>query len=55
MRTHGGKMLSVARRFLNSDDDAADVLIDGANGNDTAYFDEGIDPGPVNVENQIPA
>jgi Ca2+-binding RTX toxin-like protein len=40
---------------LRADDDANDPTINGGPGVDTAYYDAGIDPVPVAVENKIPA
>jgi Ca2+-binding RTX toxin-like protein len=40
---------------LHADDDEADVNVNGGPGNDTAYFDQGVDTQPVAVEVPIPA
>jgi Ca2+-binding RTX toxin-like protein len=40
---------------IHAEDDFADVSINGAQDNDTAYYDLGIDPNPVATETKIPA
>jgi len=40
---------------LRADDDEADTNLNGGPGNDTAYYDLGVDPVPVAVEIKIPA
>ncbi|MGH3103841.1 MAG: calcium-binding protein, partial [Gaiellaceae bacterium] len=40
---------------MRADDDEADTNLSGGPGNDTAYYDEGIDVTPVAVETKIPA
>jgi Ca2+-binding RTX toxin-like protein len=40
---------------LRADDDEADTIINGSQGTDTAYFDQGVDPQPVAVEVLVPA
>lgn len=39
--------------IIHAEDDEADTLINGGSEVDTAYFDEGLDPDPVAVENEI--
>ncbi|HXV33383.1 MAG TPA: calcium-binding protein, partial [Gaiellaceae bacterium] len=39
---------------LEADDDEADVQIHGGPGSDTAYYDAGVDPATIAVENPIP-
>ena len=38
---------------MRAGDDAADVVLNGAGGIDTAYYDVGIDPNPTGTENKI--
>jgi Ca2+-binding RTX toxin-like protein len=40
---------------IHAEDDLADTSINGAQGSDTAYYDQGVDPGPVATETLIPA
>ena len=40
---------------IHAEDDLADTSINGAQGNDTAYYDLGTDPKPVATETLIPA
>ena len=40
--------------ILRGDDDEADANLNGGPGNDTAYYDLGVDPTPVAVEIQDP-
>jgi Ca2+-binding RTX toxin-like protein len=40
---------------IHADDDLADTSINGAQGIDTAYYDQGVDPKPLATETSIPA
>jgi Ca2+-binding RTX toxin-like protein len=57
--TGGAGTVSLSGSFgndvLHADDDAADTQIHGGGDVDTAYYDSGIDPNPIAVENKIPA
>ena len=46
---------SYGNDVLHADDDLADTQVHGGGDVDTAYYDSGIDPNPIAVENQIPA
>jgi Ca2+-binding RTX toxin-like protein len=46
---------SFGNDILHAEDDAADTQVHGGGDVDTAYYDIGIDPSPIAVENKIPA
>jgi Ca2+-binding RTX toxin-like protein len=46
---------SFGNDVMHADDDTADTQINGGGDIDTAYYDLGVDPGPIAVENRIPA